>query len=208
MAKLYFYYAAMNAGKSTTLLQSSYNYHERGMQTLLFTAAIDNRYDVGSITSRIGLSEHALIFKAADDVLLMTQQVIAKGQKLACVLVDEAHFLSKAQVHQLSEITDTLNIPVLAYGLRTDFRSELFPGSLALLAIADELIELKTICHCGRKAIMNMRIDAKGNAVTEGSQVMIGGNESYTSTCRKHFKLGDSGIKKTSKVVAKEPECC
>lgn len=193
MAKLYFYYSAMNAGKSTVLLQSSHNYRERGMNTLLLTPSIDTRYEQGRIYSRIGLSEDAYAFKADDDLYALTLSMQQKGQKFACVLIDEAQFLTREQVHQLTEITDQLSIPVLAYGLRTDFRSELFPGSQFLLAWADELIELKTICHCGRKAIMNMRIDASGNAVVEGEQVFIGGNESYVSTCRLHFKLGEPG---------------
>lgn len=193
MAKLYFYYAAMNAGKSTVLLQSSHNYRERGMQTLLFTPALDTRYEQGKISSRIGLSEVAYAFRTEDDLYELTQGLMHKGFQYACVLVDEAQFLTREQVHQLTEICDKLSIPVLAYGLRTDFKSELFPGSQFLLAWADELIELKTICHCGRKAIMNMRIDAQGDAVVEGEQVFIGGNESYVSTCRLHFKLGESG---------------
>ena len=193
MAKLYFYYAAMNAGKSTVLLQSSHNYRERGMQTLLFTPAIDTRYQQGTIRSRIGLSDEASVFTAADNLYTITAQLKTKGIDYACILVDEAQFLTRDQVHQLTEITDQLSIPVLAYGLRTDFRGELFPGSQFLLAWADELVELKTICHCGRKATMNMRIDEQGQAVVEGEQVLIGGNESYVSTCRLHFKQGDPG---------------
>lgn len=185
MAKLYFYFAAMNAGKSTVLLQSSYNYRERGMQTLLFTPAIDDRYQYGTVHSRIGLSEQALIFNPTDDLY---QQVLLQKQKYACVLVDEAQFLTKIQVHQLTEISDQLEIPVLAYGLRTDFRGELFEGSQFLLAWADELIEIKTICHCGRKATMILRLDEHGAVITEGDQVVIGGNNIYSSTCRKHFK--------------------
>ena len=192
MAKLYFYYAAMNAGKSTVLLQSSHNYRERGMQTLLFTPAIDTRFAKGSVHSRIGLSESALMFNAEDDLLQFVEKH-HQQQTLSCVLIDEAQFLSRAQVQQLTQITDTLNIPVLAYGLRTDFKGELFPGSQQLLAWADELVELKTICHCGRKAIMNLRVDAQGLAIADGEQVFIGGNESYVSTCRKHFKQGDAG---------------
>ncbi len=192
MAKLYFYYAAMNAGKSTVLLQSSHNYRERGMHTLLFTPAIDTRFQLGTISSRIGLSEEAFAFRASDNLYDITVQLNAKISQYACVLIDEAQFLTKEQVHQLTEITDQLSIPVLAYGLRTDFRGELFPGSQFLLAWADELVELKTICHCGSKAIMNMRIDAQGEAVVEGEQVFIGGNESYVSTCRLHFKRRES----------------
>ncbi|CAM3004263.1 thymidine kinase [Legionella worsleiensis] len=198
MAKLYFYYAAMNAGKSTVLLQSSHNYRERGMHTLLFTPAIDTRYQSGTITSRIGLAEQAFAFNPTDDLYAITCTFQQKGMQYACVLIDEAQFLNREQVHQLTEITDKLSIPVLAYGLRTDFRGELFPGSQYLLAWADELIELKTICHCGRKAIMNMRIDAYGNAVVEGEQVLIGGNESYVSTCRLHFKRKEAGFSEFS----------
>lgn len=188
MAKLYFYYAAMNAGKSTVLLQSSHNYHERGMQTLLFTPAIDDRHSIGVISSRIGLSEAALAFCKTDNLLEMTREQIKKQNKLSCVLIDEAQFLSPVQVDQLTEVTDRLSIPVLAYGLRTDFQSNLFPGSSRLLALADELVEIKTVCHCGRKANMNMRLNERGEAVDEGEQILIGGNERYVSVCRKHFK--------------------
>lgn len=201
MAKLYFYFAAMNAGKSTVLLQSSYNYRERGMHTLLFTPAIDNRYQHGVVHSRIGLSEHALIFNQDDDLY---KQVLAQGKKYACVLVDEAQFLTKAQVHQLTEITDQLDIPVLAYGLRTDFRGELFEGSQYLLAWADELIELKTICHCGRKATMILRLNAQGDVISEGEQVVIGGNDMYSSTCRKHFKQREPGVTLAVKELSAE----
>ena len=201
MAKLYFYYAAMNAGKSTVLLQSSHNYRERGMQTLLFTPSIDTRYQRGVICSRIGLSEEAFAFNASDDLYEITSRLQKQQPQYACVLIDEAQFLNREQVRQLTEITDRLAIPVLAYGLRTDFRGELFPGSQFLLAWADELIELKTICHCGRKAIMNMRINAAGEAVDEGEQVLIGGNESYVSTCRLHFKQKKPGILNTSTIV-------
>lgn len=194
MAKLYFYYAAMNAGKSTGLLQSSHNYRERGMQTLLFTPSIDTRYQRGTISSRLGVSEHAFAFKETDNLYEITHELIQKGIKYACVLIDEAQFLTREQVYQLTEITDQMSIPVLAYGLRTDFKGELFSGSQFLLAWADELNELKTICHCGRKAIMNLRIDEKGRAVVEGEQVFIGGNESYVSTCRLHYKLGEARV--------------
>lgn len=192
MAKLHFYYSAMNAGKSTVLLQSSHNYNERGMDTLLFVPSIDDRYGIGKITTRLGLQMNAIAVDSQHDLFIYAQQALAKNPNIKCVLVDEAHFLSKKQVHNLTTITDDLNIPVLAYGLRTDFRAEPFEGSLYLLALADTLIEIKTICHCGRKAIMNMRIDAQGKAVREGSQVEIGGNERYISTCRKHFHLGQS----------------
>ena len=192
MAKLYFYYAAMNAGKSTVLLQSSYNYKERGMQTLLLTPIIDERYKRGVVHSRIGLSEQAFAFTAEDSVFAIAQTSM-REQPISCVLVDEAQFLSRQQVEELTRITDEMRIPVLAYGLRTDFQGELFPGSQYLLAWADELVELKTICHCGKKATMNLRVGADGKAIEEGEQVFIGGNESYISTCRHHFKQKDAG---------------
>ena len=191
MAKLYFYFAAMNAGKSTVLLQSSYNYRERGMHTLLFTPAIDDRFQQGAVYSRIGLSEQAIAFSGDEDLY---QKVIEQNQKYACVLVDEAQFLTRVQVQQLTEITDQLGIPVLAYGLRTDFRGELFEGSQYLLAWADELIEIKTICHCGRKATMILRLNEQGEVITEGDQVVIGVNNMYLSTCRKHFKQREPGV--------------
>lgn len=193
MAKLYFYYSAMNAGKSTTLLQSSYNYHERGMQTLLFTPIIDDRYQSGQITSRIGLQSQAIAFDNTMNLFLATKQELSKTkQRSGCILVDEAQFLTKAQVQQLTNISDELNIPVLCYGLRTDFLGEPFEGSLYLLALADELSEIKTICHCGKKATMNMRVDTQGRKVTAGAQIEIGGNDRYIATCRKHYKLGQS----------------
>ncbi|STX39516.1 thymidine kinase [Legionella feeleii] len=194
MAKLYFYFAAMNAGKSTVLLQSSHNYRERGMQTLLYTPAIDTRYQQGVIHSRIGLAEQALIFDNEDDLYEQVSSRLQQGQRYACVLIDEAQFLTRKQVSQLTEITDQLQIPVLAYGLRTDFRGELFEGSQYLLAWADELIELKTICHCGRKAIMNLRLGEAGEVISEGEQVVIGGDGLYVSTCRRHFKTGEVGV--------------
>ena len=163
------------------------------MQTMLFTASIDTRYQQGLISSRIGLSEQAFAFEACDDLFALTQDLQQKGQHYACVLIDEAQFLTREQAYQLTEITDQLSIPVLAYGLRTDYKGELFPGSQFLLAWADELIEIKTICHCGRKAIMNMRIDANRQTVVEGEQVLIGGNESYVSTCRLHYKRREPG---------------
>ncbi len=194
MAKLYFYYSAMNAGKSTVLLQSSYNYKERGMCTLLYTPSIDNRYKEGEIHSRIGLKANAERFDKNQDLFLaVEQQLNASSVKIDCVLVDEAQFLTKEQVKQLTNITDKLNIPVIAYGLRTDYMGEPFEGALYLLSWAEEITEIKTICHCGRKAIMNMRIDQDGKKIDFGSQVHIGGNESYVSTCRLHFKQGDSG---------------
>jgi thymidine kinase len=187
MAKLFFYYSAMNAGKSTVLLQSSYNYHERGMRTLLFVPAIDTRSGVGRIQSRIGLHADALPLPAEEDVFAHVKDAHA-AQPVACVLVDEAQFLTPAQVDQLSEIVDRLDIPVLCYGLRTDFQAKLFPGSAALLGLADTLSELKTICHCGRKATMNLRVGPDGRAVKEGAQVEIGGNDRYVAMCRRHFK--------------------
>jgi thymidine kinase len=190
MAKLYFYYSAMNAGKSTTLLQSNHNYHERGMQTLLFAPAIDTRYGAGLIGSRIGLYAEAVSFDPQFDLLQYTQNQLGQPHNIKCVLVDEAQFLTKVQVGQLADIPDQLGIPVLSYGLRTDFRGEPFEGSLYLLAWADEVIEIKTICHCGSKATMNMRIDANDQPVTTGAQIEIGGNDRYVSTCRKHFRMG------------------
>ncbi|WP_028389611.1 thymidine kinase [Legionella fairfieldensis] len=188
MAKLYFYFAAMNAGKSTVLLQSSYNYRERGMQTLLLTPEIDTRYEKGFIQSRIGLAEQAQVFTPTDNLYDWVTNHLTQKQHYGCILIDEAQFLTRNQVYQLTEITDQLTIPVLTYGLRTDFRGELFEGSQYLLAWADELVEIKTICHCGRKAIMNLRINEQGETVSEGEQILIGGNKAYVSTCRLHFK--------------------
>jgi len=187
MAKLYFYYSSMNAGKSTNLLQSSYNYKERGMNTIVFAPSFDDRYGTGKITSRIGIETDATTFRT-DTNLYDVVSAASDEQTVHCVLIDEAQFLTRDQVLQLSDLTDKLNIPVLAYGLRTDFQGEPFEGSKYLLAWADNLKELKAICHCGRKAIMVLRMDADGNAVTEGSQVEIGGNDRYVSMCRKHFK--------------------
>jgi thymidine kinase len=187
MSKVYFYYSAMNAGKSTILLQSSYNYRERGMRTLLFVPALDTRAGGGRIESRIGLSSDAIALQAGDD-LLERVRVAHTEQAVACVLIDEAQFLTPSQVRQATDIADMLRIPVLCYGLRTDFQGRLFPGSAELLALADNLIELKTICHCGRKATMNLRISADGNAVKIGEQVEIGGNDRYVPMCRRHFK--------------------
>jgi len=189
MAKVYFYYAAMNAGKSTVLLQSSYNYRERGMHTLLFTTAADIRDGAGRIRSRIGLQASAQLVSPGYD-LFTRVQTEHKTKPVACVLIDEAQFLTPTQVDQITGIADTLEIPVLCYGLRTDFQGKLFPGSAALLALADTLIELKTICHCGRKATMVLRIGPDGQAVKEGAQIEIGGNERYVSVCRPHFKAG------------------
>ncbi len=194
MAKLHFYYSAMNAGKTTTLLQSAYNYNECGMDVLLFAPDFDDRFEVGTITSRIGLKSKAIAFNNTFDFFAYTCDAIKKQPNLCCVLVDEAHFLTKVQVKQLTQITTKLNKPVLAYGLRSDFLAEPFEGSKYLLAWAEELTEIKTICHCGRKATMNMRIDEHGNTVLEGNQVEIGGNDRYISVCRKHFDDRESGI--------------
>ncbi|MGR5061766.1 thymidine kinase [Photobacterium sp. DNB22_13_2] len=187
MAQMYFYYSAMNAGKSTTLLQSSFNYRERGMTPVIFTAAIDDRYGKGMVSSRIGLQEEAELFNASEDLYVRLQDMNGT-QKIDCVLIDECQFLTKEQVYQLTEVVDKLNIPVLCYGLRSDFRGELFAGSRYLLAWADKLVELKTICHCGRKANMVIRQDASGKAIADGDQVEIGGNDRYVSVCRKHYK--------------------
>jgi thymidine kinase len=200
MAKLYFYYSSMNAGKSTSLLQSSYNYKERGMNTLILapllddrfgagkvTSLLDDRFGAGKVTSRIGIESEATTF-ASDTNLFDVISASSADQPIHCVLIDEAQFLTRDQVFQLTEVTDRLSIPVLAYGLRTDFQGEPFDGSKYLLAWADTLKELKAICHCGTKATMVLRLDADGNAVTEGSQVEIGGNDRYVSMCRKHFK--------------------
>lgn len=177
----------MNAGKSTTLLQSSFNYRERGMHTLLLTAAFDDRFGKGKVASRIGLEQEADLF---DDKINLFQHVIRRNaeQAIDCLLVDEAQFLSKDQVWQLTEVCDQLRVPVLCYGIRTDFQGELFDGSRWLLAWADELHELKTICHCGKKANMVVRVDENGQAIQQGSQVEIGGNDRYVSLCRQHFK--------------------
>lgn len=187
MAKLYFYYSSMNAGKSTSLLQSSYNYQERGMSTVILSPELDNRYGPGKVTSRIGLEADSVSFKEDDDLLDVVNRLNAEGA-IHCVLVDEAQFLTKKQVYELGEIADGMDIPVLAYGLRTDFQGEPFEGSKYLLAWADNLKELKAICHCGAKATMVIRLDAEGNAISEGSQVEIGGNDRYLSMCRRHFK--------------------
>lgn len=186
MAKLYFYYASMNAGKSTTLLQANFNYHERGMTTMLWTAALDDRGGERAIESRIGLHADAHRFDAATD---LWERIGAahRVEPLACVLVDEAQFLSQAQVWQLARVVDEAGIPVVCYGLRTDFQGELFPGSATLLGIADNLVELKGVCHCGRKASMNLRVDESGAAVKQGAQTEIGGNDRYVALCRKHF---------------------
>ena len=187
MAKLYFNYSTMNAGKSTVLLQASHNYRERGMDTYLMTAAIDGRAGEGRIASRIGISERADRFRPDDNVFAMIENRLTQGG-IACVFIDEAQFLSEEQVWQLARAVDDLKVPVLTYGLRVDFQGKLFPGSAALLALADEMREVRTICECGRKATMVIRQDENGNTITEGAQVQIGGNETYVSLCRKHWR--------------------
>ncbi len=188
MAQLYFYYGAMNAGKSTTLLQASFNYRERGMRTMLWTAAVDDRAGQGRIGSRIGLEADASLFDPATNLF----DAIAAAPS-DCVLLDEAQFLTAAQVDQLGAVADQLDTPVLAYGLRTDFQGQLFSGSERLLAIADKLVELKAVCACGRKATMNLRIDASGRAVKVGEQTEIGGNDRYVAVCRRHFSAAFAG---------------
>lgn len=197
MAQLYFYYSSMNAGKSTHLLQSSYNYNERGLKTVLFTAQIDDRYSKGKVTSRLGIHSDAHLFAQETNLLaeitaiqsnIVLNKENQKNTKIACILIDEAQFLTKAQVKQLTDIVDNLHIPVLAYGIRTDFLGQTFTGSAALLAWADKLVELKTICHCGRKANFVIRLNSDGKAATGGEQVEVGGNERYQAVCRSHFK--------------------
>ena len=185
MAKLYFYYASMNAGKSTTLLQADFNYRERGMRTMLWTADIDARSE-GMVRSRIGLEADARRFDEATDLFREVMEVHA-ATPLDCVLVDEAQFLTRDQAWALARLADEAAIPVVCYGLRTDFQGDLFPGSAALLAMADKLVELKGVCHCGRKATMNLRVDNEGRAVNQGAQTEVGGNERYVALCRKHF---------------------
>ena len=187
MAQLYFYYSSMNAGKSTHLLQSSYNYRERGLATAIYTAKIDDRFAKGKVASRLGIDADAFLFDESSNML---DDIMKKHQaaKIDCVLIDEAQFLSTEQVKQLTDVVDLLHIPVLAYGIRTDFLGETFSGSAALLAWADKLVELKTICHCGRKANFVIRQDENGVAVKVGQQVEVGGNERYEPLCRAHFK--------------------
>lgn len=185
MAKLYFHYSTMNAGKSTLLLQASYNYRERGMDTLLLTAAIDNRGGPGVIASRIGICEPAQTFTPSTDLFALLDQT---ARDCACIFVDEAQFLTAAQVWQLARAADDLGLPIMCYGLRVDFRGETFPGSAALLALADDLREVRTICFCGRKATMVVRHDEQGRALKDGEQVQIGGNETYVSLCRRHWR--------------------
>jgi thymidine kinase len=192
MAKLYFYYASMNAGKSSTLLQAAFNYNERGMRVSLWTAALDDRPGFGAISSRIGLASEAHRYDAQTDI---EARVLGDHgeERVACVLVDEAQFLTREQVWQLARLADDGGIPVLCYGLRTDFQGELFAGSAALLGIADHLVEMKAVCDCGRKATMNLRVDENGNAVAEGAQTEIGGNDRYVAMCRKHFREALAG---------------
>ncbi|MCB1347271.1 MAG: thymidine kinase [Maritimibacter sp.] len=187
MAKLYFHYSTMNAGKSTLLLQASYNYRERGMDTHLVTAKLDNRAGDGVIGSRIGISAPADTFEAGEDMFAKIEARLAEGP-VACVFIDEAQFLAPEQVWQLARVVDDLRVPVMAYGLRVDFQGNLFPGSATLLALADEMREARTICHCGKKATMVVRQDADGKVLTAGDQVVIGGNETYVSLCRKHWR--------------------
>lgn len=187
MAKLYFYYSTMNAGKSTVLLQSCYNYRERGMNTLILSPEIDTRFGSGKVASRIGIESESVSFNTSDNLLNLVRNE-TRTNPLHCVLVDEAQFLTRTQVRQLSDVCDDLDIPVLAYGLRTDFQGNLFEGSEHLLAWADTLTELKTICHCGRKATMVLRVSESGQVIRDGEQVQIGGNERYQTVCRLHFK--------------------
>lgn len=187
MAKLYFHYSAMNAGKSTLLLQAAYNYRERGMRVALFTAALDDRAGRGRIASRIGLGADAELF-AADTDLLGAVESLSANAPLHCVFVDEAQFLTEDQVWQLARVADRLGVPVMCYGLRTDFRGELFPGSKGLLALADTLREVRTICRCGRKATMVVRLGADGKVLHDGDQIFIGGEDRYVSLCRRHWE--------------------
>jgi thymidine kinase len=187
MAKLYFHYATMNAGKSTMLLQASYNYRERGMRTAIFIAALDDRAGEGRVASRIGLAADAIPFSPTDDLFAIIASM-HNDEPIACVFLDEAQFLVPEQVWQLARVCDRIGIPVMAYGLRTDFQGKLFPGSLELLAIADEMREVRTICFCGRKATMVVRLDQDGAVVREGAQVDVGGNEKYVSLCRRHWE--------------------
>ena len=192
MAKLYFNYSTMNAGKSTLLLQAAHNYEERGMRVYRMTPAFDDRAGKGQIGSRIGFAREADTFAPSDDLFARIEAVLAEGP-LACIFIDEAQFLTPEQVWQLAWVADDLDVPVMAYGLRVDFRGELFPGSAALLALADEMREARTICYCGKKATMVVRQDADGHVLTEGAQVHIGGNETYVSLCRRHWReaVGD-----------------
>lgn len=194
MAKLYFHFSTMNAGKSTLLLQAAHNYVERGMHVHLFTAKLDRRAGEGIIESRIGIGRKADTFAAGDDLMARIRDANAV-KPIACAFLDEAQFLEPAQVWQLARVADDLHIPVMCYGLRVDFRGQLFPGSATLLALADQIREVRTICHCGRKATMVIRQDGDGQPIREGAQVQIGGNETYVSLCRRHWRaaMGDPG---------------
>lgn len=192
MAKLYFHYSTMNAGKSTLLLQASHNYCERGMQTYLVTARLDNRAGPGTIASRIGIGEEADVFDPHEDLYIKIENRLKAGP-VDCIFFDEAQFLSEAQVWQLVRVVDDLGVPVMCYGLRVDFQGKLFPGSAALLALADEMREVRTICHCGKKATMVVRKDSDGRVVKDGAQVQIGGNESYVALCRRHWRAAIEG---------------
>lgn len=192
MAKLYFHYSTMNAGKSTVLLQAAHNYQERGMKPYLLTARLDDRAGHGRIASRIGIGSEADTFDQTEDLFAKLQNRLDQGS-VACVFVDEAQFLTAKQVWQLARAVDDLKVPVMCYGLRVDFRGELFPGSATLLALADEMREVRTICHCGKKATMVVRQDSDGNVLKDGAQVQVGGNETYVSLCRRHWRdaVGD-----------------
>lgn len=209
MAKLFFYYSAMNAGKSTMLLQANYNYQERGMGTMIFAPNFDNRMGDGVVASRIGLKATSHVFDASTDLLAAIKKQLSKVGQLSCVLIDEAQFLNKQHIWQLCEVVDELNVPVLAYGLRTDFRGEPFIGSQYLLALADQLIELKTVCFCGKKATMNIRMDVNGHVVRDGEQIEIGGNERYLAVCRyhlRHLKQVPSNVLASSPILCKEQQ--
>lgn len=192
MAKLYFHYSTMNAGKSTVLLQAAHNYRERGMDPYLLTARLDDRAGTGRIASRIGIGAEADVFSTTDDLFDVLSARLARGP-LACVFVDEAQFLTPDQVWQLARAVDDLNLPVMCYGLRVDFLGQLFPGSATLLALADEMREVRTICHCGKKATMVIRRDGEGRAMAGGAQVQIGGNDTYVSLCRRHWREAMAG---------------
>ena len=187
MAKLYFQYSTMNAGKSTLLLQASHNYHERGMKTYLITAGFDKRVGDGKIGSRIGIASDADTFDHKENMFQKIESRLRKGP-CSCVFIDEAQFLSEEQVWEIARVVDDLKVPVMCYGLRVDFQGKLFPGSAALLALADEMREIRTICHCGKKATMVIRQDENGDAIKDGAQIQIGGNETYISLCRRHWR--------------------
>ncbi|MBN2760602.1 MAG: thymidine kinase [Rhodobacteraceae bacterium] len=187
MAKLYFHYSTMNAGKSTILLQAAHNYRERGMAPYLLTALLDGRAGYGRIASRIGIGADAETFDPQDDLFTRLETRLAQGP-VACVFIDEAQFLTPDQVWQLARAVDDLRVPVMCYGLRVDFRGDLFPGSATLLALADEMREVRTICHCGKKATMVVRLGPDGQALRDGAQVQIGGNETYVALCRRHWR--------------------